>query len=115
MAVVSVDRRRELLGQLEAHYRSHGWPVEAVEETTLRASGPGGVAWLGTAVVASDLGSADFEQRLAELADRRMPAGGELCPLDLLADSACESDLRAVLDRLGLSRRPHVSVYALAA
>jgi hypothetical protein len=41
-----------------------------------------------------------------------MPGGGELCPLDLLAGADCESSLRGLLARVGLSARPHVSVYA---
>jgi hypothetical protein len=110
-----VDRSRdELVGQLEAHYRSHGWPVERGHDGTLLAGGPGGVTWLGTAVVAADLSSADLEERLLDLAQRRMPHGGELCPLDLVAASECEPRLRALLDRIGLSARPHVSLYSLA-
>lgn len=111
-----MDRdRKELLARLEAYYRSQGWPVSHAGDGTLVASGPGGVEWLGTAVVAADVDSEEIEQRLVELADRRMPEGGELCPLDLLAAPECEPQLRSLLKRLGLSERPHVSVYSLAA
>lgn len=106
--------REELITQLEAHYRSNGWRVAAADDGTLVAEGPGGVSWLGAPVVTDDFASGDLEERLSELADRRMPGSGELCPLDLLPARECESDLRALLERLGLSRRPHVSLYSLA-
>lgn len=109
------DRRQTLLSQLEAHYRGHGWSVRKDDDGTLMASGPGGVTWLGRAVVEEDLGSGLFEQRIVELADRRMPQGAELCPLDLVAAGDCADGLRTVLDRLGLSERPHVSLYSVAA
>lgn len=111
-----MDSDREgLVVQLKDHYRSHGWRVDAEDDGTLRAAGPGGVTWHGATVTAEDLESGEIEDRLVELADRRMPQGGELCPLDLLAESKCEDELRQKLDELGLSRRPHVSVYSAAA
>jgi hypothetical protein len=109
------SERLKLVSRLEAHYRSQGWPVECAEEGTVRASGPGGVTWLGAVVVPEDLTSEAFRERLVELSSRRMPGGAELCPLDLLATEECEGELRALLDRLGLSGRPHVSLYTRAA
>lgn len=107
-------RREELIELLLSHYRGHGWPVERAADGTLHASGPGGVTWLGTALVATDLESEQIEARLIELSEQRMPRGGELCPLDLVAASECEDEVRGVLDRLGLSHQPHVSLYSLA-
>jgi hypothetical protein len=107
--------REELVRLLREHYRGHGWKVRDADDQTLEADGPGGVTWLGTAVTAEDLSSGGLEERLLELSDRRMPAGGELCPLDLLPAEEAEPRLRALLDRIGLSDRPHVSVYSLAA
>lgn len=109
------DQREQLLDQLRSHYASHGWSVKQDEEGTLLAAGPGGVTWLGTALVSSDLASETVEERLIELSERRMPGGAELCPLDLIAEDACEAEVRALLDRLGLAGRPHVSLYSLAA
>lgn len=106
--------RAGLLEMLEGHYRSSGWKATR-SDRTVEASGPGGVTWIGRPVVAEDVESEDFETELVSLADRRMPAGGELCPLDLLPDERSEPALRELLDRTGLSRRPHVSVYSLAA
>jgi hypothetical protein len=105
-------RRADLLDLLEQHYRSHGWPVTRGDDATLSAKGPGGVTWLGTALVAEDFDDARLEARILDLAERRMPGGGELCPLDLLPGSDCEPSLRGLLAQLGLSGRPHVSVYA---
>jgi len=107
--------RRHLAGSLEDHYRSQGWPVEEAEDGILLASGPGGVTWLGAAVVRADLASEAFAERLVDLASRRMNGAAELCPLDLLAAPECEGELRLLLDRLGLSRRSHVSLYSRAA
>ncbi len=107
--------RRHLASSLENHYRSQGWPVEEAEDGTLRASGPGGVIWLGAPVVPDDLVAEAFAERLVDLASRRMSGGAELCPLDLLAAPECEGELRSLLDRLGLSRRSHVSLYSRAA
>ena len=108
------DARADLLETLEAHYRASGWRARR-SERTIEASGPGGVTWIGRAVLSEDLRSDRFETEIVELADRRMPSGGELCPLDLLPDPGAESALRELLDRTGLSRRPHVSVYSFAA
>lgn len=110
-----VSRREELVELLREHYRDHGWKVRDADDRTLEADGPGGVTWLGTAVTAEDLASGELEGRLLHLSDRRMPAGGELCPLDLLPAAGSEPGLGALLDRLGLSDRPHVSVYSRAA
>jgi hypothetical protein len=107
--------RRHLADTLENHYRSQGWPVEKAQDGLLRASGPGGVTWLGAAVVSDDLASEDFAERLVDLASRRMKGGAELCPLDLLAAPECEGELRSLLDRVGLGGRPHVSLYSRAA
>lgn len=115
MLPVMSQRREHLLDQLRSHYARHGWSVKQDDEGTLLASEPGGVTWLGTALVSSDLASETVEERLVELSERRMPGGAELCPLDLVADDACEADVRALLNRLGLAGRPHVSLYSLAA
>jgi len=112
IGLVSVERA-ELLGQLERLYRGHGWLVNHDEDGTLCAAGPGGVTWLGTAVVPEDLASDRLESKLLDLAGRRMPKGGELCPLDVLPAPECEAELRQLLTSIGLDRRPHVSVYSL--
>lgn len=104
----------DLLDRLSAHYRSSGWKVERAEDGTLRAAGPGGVTWVGTAVRPDDVASDELEDRLTKLADQRMPQSGELCPLDVVVAEDAESGLRGLLDRTGLSARPHVSVYSLA-
>lgn len=80
----------------------------------VEASGPGGVTWIGKPVLHDDLASEGFEAEIVELAGRRMPGGGELCPLDLLPAAGCEGDLRDLIERLGLSDRPHVSIYEFA-
>lgn len=114
LTCVSEERAR-LIGLLEEQYRRAGWQVERGEDGTLRASGPGGVTWIGAAVTSEDLESGELEARLLELSDTRMAGRGELCPLDLLPEPACADRLRHVLDRLGLSDRPHISLYSLAA
>jgi hypothetical protein len=101
-----VSVREKLNRRLEEHYRGQGWPVVRSDDGVLHASGPGGVTWLGAAIVG---------KRIVDLAERRMPKGGELCPLDLLASEDSESGLRELLERTGLSARPHVSVYSEAA
>lgn len=106
--------RDELLQQLESHYRSCGWKIRRVNGA-VEASGPSGVTWIGKPVLPDDLASERFEAEIVELAGRRMPGGGELCPLDLLPAAGCEADLRDLMERLGLSGRPHVSIYSLAA
>ena len=115
MPVVS-DTRTELLERLADYYRGCGWPVRHLEDGTLAAAGPGGVTWHGRAVVREDLAEAErLDEQLAELAERRMPGGGELCPLDLLPTEDAGAGLHEALDRTGLRHRPHVSVYALTA
>ena len=108
------ERKRELIGRLEAYYRGFGWRVERAEDGTVRAAGPGGVTWIGLAVVPEDLVAAGFETRLLVLSEQRMPHG-ELCPLELLPADDRAGDLRLVLERLRLSERGHVGVYSLAA
>ncbi len=49
------ERKQELLAALEGVYRGSGWKVTPAEDGTLRATGPGGVTWIGLAVVAEDL------------------------------------------------------------
>jgi len=79
----------------------------------VRADGTGGVTWIGLAVVPDDLSDEAFEERLRELADVRMPGGGERCPFELLPAEECTGDVRSLLERLRL--RDRVSVYSLAA
>jgi len=114
-AIVPGVQRQALLLRLEEHYRNSGWAVRHSEEELLLASGPGGVTWIGTPLTAEDLASEGIEARLMDLAERRMPGGGELCPLDLLAAEDCRDGVDALLGRLRLSERPHVSVYSAAA
>ena len=106
--------RRELQLLLEKYYRGCGWAVEAVGDGTVRASGAGGVTWIGLPVTADDLLDSAFEQTLLRLSAERMP-DGRLCPLELLPEEACASDLRTLLARLRLDDRGHVEVYSLAA
>jgi len=106
--------KQRLVVQLEAYYRSCGWRVDRGEDGTVRASGPGGVTWIGLAVVPEDLAARDFEERLIELSEQRMPRG-ERCPFELLPAAECAEELRATLTRLRLAERGHVAVYSLAA
>lgn len=106
---------RDLLSRLEAYYRRAGWPVRPISDGTLEATGPGGVTWIGTAVLDADLHSDQLGPWLLELADRRMSTGGELCPLDLATEIESEGQLRDLLRRIGLSDRPHVSIYSVSA
>ena len=108
------DSRQDLLEQLKRYYASCGWKVESSPDGTVRAAGPGGVTWIGLAVVPDDLAADDFEQRLFELSEQRMPAG-QLCPFELLPAEECADELRATLDRLRLSERGHVALYSVAA
>jgi hypothetical protein len=108
------DGKRELVEQLERYYAGCGWSVRRDADGTVRASGPGGVTWIGLAVSQQDLSDPAFEGRLLELSSERM-AAGQLCPLELLPASDCALELEARLERLGLSSRPHVAVYSLAA
>jgi hypothetical protein len=107
------ERRQRLLDELERYYRGCGWPVERANDGTLRATGTGGVTWIGMAVVAADLEGAGFEQRVVELSDVRMGDHGIRCPFELLPDDDCAAEVRSLLDRLRLSGQ--VSVYSLAA
>lgn len=107
-------RRQELRDVLEAYYRDCGFRVQAAADGTLRATGPGGVTFIGLAVVADDLEDAGFEARLLDLAEERMPTG-QRCPLELLPEADCTEDLRLLLARHRLERRGHVEVYSLAA
>lgn len=109
------DPRAELLSRLEAQYRDFGWSVERAADGTIRAIGPGGVTWIGAAVVREDIESGELAARLPQLSRQRMSDSGELCPLDLLPEPECEAATRTLLERLGLSRCPHISVYSLAA
>lgn len=107
--------RQELLDTLERHYRSCGWKVESADDGTVRAAGPGGVTWIGLPVTPEDLSSESFDAQLVELAEQRMPRGGELCPFELLPAVECADDLREALARLRLDARGNVAVYSLAA
>ncbi len=107
------SRRQQLLDVLERYYRSCGWRAERGDDGTVRAAGPGGVTWIGMAVVPEDLGTEEFERRLLALSDERMPQGA-LCPLELLPAEECNHELRATLARLRLAERGHVAVYSLA-
>jgi hypothetical protein len=107
--------RESLTSRLADHYRAQGWPVEIGEDGIVAASGPGGVTWIGAAVLPNDVESGELEARLPELAERRMPHGGELCPLELLPAPECDAALRGLLDRLGLGGRRHVAVYSAPA
>jgi hypothetical protein len=111
---IAMTEKPELRKALESYYRSCGWKVEHAGDGTVRASGIGGVTWIGLPVVAADLASDGFEAQLLELADQRMPQG-PLCPLELLPADDCADDLHALLARLRLSNRGHVEVYSLAA
>ncbi len=106
--------RDDLRARLHEHYRKQGWATRADGERVVLAAGPGGVTWVGAAVCRDDLAAGRLDSELAKLAERRM-ATGELCPLELLPAPGCESELAALLERLGLSERRHVAVYSLGA
>ncbi len=106
--------RDELTTRLADHYQGQGWTTRTDADGTIFADGPGGVTWIGTAVTSGDLDSGALEARLQELAERRMPRGGELCPLELLPAADCFAQLERLLERLGLSERRHVAVYSIA-
>ncbi|MGH3992436.1 MAG: hypothetical protein ACRDSN_08225 [Pseudonocardiaceae bacterium] len=111
-----IETRDQLRARLAANYRAYGWPVTRRPDGTLRAVGPGGVHWHAAVIIGEDLAKPDLlDERLVALATKRMPEGGELCPLELIASSDSEEGLRTALDRTGLSARPHVSVYAFSA
>ncbi len=107
--------RRELLETLEDHYRSSGWRVKRDDERTLFAEGPGGVTWIGMAVIPADLEEEGAEDRFKDLAERRMEGGGELCPFELLPSADCKEDLQDLLRRIGIADRGNVAVYSFAA
>ncbi len=107
--------RLALLETLEDHYRSSGWRVRREDEKTLFADGPGGVTWIGTAVIPADLEDEGAEERFKDLAERRMEGGGELCPFELLPSEECKEDLQALLKRIGIADRGNVAVYSFAA
>lgn len=109
------ETRMALLDQIESHYRGCGWKVQSRDDHTVRATGPGGVTWIGMAVVADDLADATTEQRLLDLSDERMQNGRVVCPFELLPDASCSDALRATLRRLQLDDRGHVTVYSAAA
>lgn len=109
-----IDRREQLLVELERYYLGCGWKVERGGDGTVRAAGAGGVTWIGMAVVESDLKDASFAARLLDLSEQRMPRG-ELCPLELLPDEPAAPALRSLLASLRLAERGHVEVYSLAA
>ena len=107
--------REQLVEVLRARYKRNGWTVTEAADGALHATGLGGVTWIGQVLTADDLRDQAIEERILEMAWRRMPAGGELCPLDLLPDPSCEAEVHELLDRIGLGDRPHVTVYARAA
>ena len=63
------------------------------DDGTVRATGVGGVTWIGLPVVPDDLADPDFARRLRALSDERMPTG-QLCPLELLPAEECADELR---------------------
>jgi len=109
------DARAELTDRLRSHYRRGGWSVKQSSPELLEVAGPGGVTWIGRAVVEEDFASETFEVEIVDLAARRMESGGELCPLELLPQAECEPKLRELLERTGLDHRPHISIYSVAA
>lgn len=109
------EARTLLLDRLEAHYRDCGWKVQSRDGYSIRATGPGGVTWIGMAVAGDDLADDATEQRLLHLSDERMDGGRIVCPFELLPDPACADDLRTTLERLQLAERGHVTVYSAAA
>lgn len=110
---MTVDRE-QLTKLFEDYYRGCGWSTTRGSDGTVRARGLGGVTWIGLPVVSDDLADPDFGGVLHALSEERMPTG-ERCPLELLPDAACASELRGPLDRLRLSDRGHVEVCSLAA
>ena len=106
--------REQLASLLEDYYRGCGWVVSRAADGSIRASGLGGVTWIGLPVVTADLADPSFGGVLQALSEERMPTG-ERCPLELLPDAGCATELRGLLDELRLSDRGHVEVYSLAA
>jgi hypothetical protein len=109
-----MTERTQLADLLERHYRDAGWRVERSVDGTVRADGPGGVTWIGLAVVHADLEEERFAGRLLSLSEERMPTG-QLCPFELLPAADCADELRRLLVDLRLAERGHVEVYSLAA
>ena len=105
--------REELLDTLERYYRGCGWKVDRAEDGTLRATGAGGVTWIGMAVVTTDLADDGFPDRLVELSNVHMAEDGARCPFEIFPAPECAGDVRSLLERLRLSER--VAVYSLAA
>lgn len=98
---------------LESHYRGSGWTVKRSRDGTVYANGPGGVTWIGRAVIPADLEDESTGELLREMAERRMEGGGELCPLELLPSADCAEQLEALLRRVGIADRGNVAVYSL--
>ncbi|MBA3380440.1 MAG: hypothetical protein H0T97_01050 [Actinobacteria bacterium] len=108
------ETRQKLQELLEEHYRSCGWKPIVEQDGTVRASGVGGVTWIGLPIIGDDLVDPDFEARLLRLSGERMPRG-ELCPLELLPDEPSAPALRSLVERLRLRDRGNVEIYSLAA
>jgi hypothetical protein len=104
-------RRQELQEKLVAYYRGCGFTPHVAEDGTVRASGLGGVTWIGVPILPEDLDT--LPDRLLALHEERMPAG-QLCPLELLPDASCESEVREVLQRTRIADRRYVEIYSLA-
>ena len=100
---------------MEAHYRESGWAVRDRDEQTVRAVGPGGVTWIGMAVIAEDLVTDGLDEQLLALSDERMDGGRVVCPFELLPAPDCADDLRDRLRDLHVADRGHVTVYSVAA
>ena len=107
--------RSELLDRLEAHYRESGWAVRERDEQTVRAIGPGGVVWIGMAVVADDLTGTELDDRFLALSDERMDGGRVVCPFEVLPAPDCADAVRDRLRELRVADRGHVTVYSVAA
>lgn len=105
--------RDDLISALEEYYRSCGLRPERAADRTVRARGFGGVTWIGLPVSGEDLDDAGFEARLVALGEEQMPTG-ELCPLEMLPSPDCAERLYGILERVGLSERGNVEVYAAA-
>jgi hypothetical protein len=106
--------RRQLVEMLETHYRRGGWTVKRSDDGTLYANGPGGVTWIGAAIVPADLEDEGIADRLLQMSEQRMEGGGELCPLELLPSPDCAEELKTLLARIGIADRSNVGVYSLA-
>ena len=87
--------------------------MKRMDESTVLADGPGGVTWIGRAVVREDLRDEATGERFREFAERRMEGGGELCPFELLPSPDCFDELEQLLERIGIAERGNVEVYSL--